>query len=179
MTIDRVGVGAGKKRWSDRPNVLRVFLGESEASSDRQVAVVEADIDDMTPVALAHAAERLRSSAAAIDVTVTPTQMKKGRAGFRLTVLCEPTAIDAVARTVLAETATLGLRFRSMGRVVLARRIDSVATRYGTLAVKVGVRPGGQETCEPEFEDVARAALEHGVSYATVRDAALAAWKPS
>ena len=178
MTIDRIGVGAGKKRWRDRPNVLRVFLGECDPDSDQQVAVIEAEIDDMTPVALAHAAERLRS-AGTIDVTVVPAQMKKGRTGFRLTVLCDPTAIDSVARTVLAETTTLGLRFRSMGRTVLARRIDHVSTPYGTIAVKVGIRPSGETTAEPEFEDVARAAVRHGISYSVVREAARLAWKPS
>ena len=92
-------------------------------------------------------------------------------------MLCAPAALDAVARSVLAETTSLGVRFRTMGRIVLARRIDHVTTSYGTIAVKVGTRPDGEATSEPEFEDVARAAVEHGVAYATVREAALAAWK--
>lgn len=176
MTIDHIGIGAGKKRWTDRPNVLRVLVGESETDTDREVAVIEADIDDMTPAALAHAADRLRASGA-IDVSVTPMQMKKGRAGFRLTVLCAPLEVDVLARALLSETSSLGLRFRTMGRAVLPRRIDHVSTPYGTIAVKVGVRPSGESTAEPEFEDVARAAISHDVSYASVRDAALAAWK--
>jgi len=175
MAITRVGIGAGKKRWTDRPNVLRVLLGESETDTDAQVAVIEADIDDMTPVALAHAADRLRARGA-VDVSVSPAQMKKNRAGFRLTVLCKPLEIDGVARAVLEETSSLGLRFRTMGRVVLSRRVDHVSTLYGTIAVKVGIRPSGEQTAEPEFEDVARAAISHGVSYLIVRDAALRAW---
>ncbi|HET9061979.1 MAG TPA: nickel pincer cofactor biosynthesis protein LarC [Candidatus Binatia bacterium] len=176
MTIDRVGMGAGKRRWTDRPNVLRVFVGEHEADTDEQIVVLEADIDDMTPAALAFAAERLRE-AGAIDVTLLPLQMKKGRPGFRVTVLSAVERIDALARTLLTETTSLGVRYRTMGRVVLPRRIESVTTEFGAIVVKIVVRPSGEETAEPEFEDVARAARARGVSYSTVRDAALAAWR--
>jgi hypothetical protein len=106
-----------------------------------------------------------------------PLQMKKGRSGFRLTVLCSPDVVDTIAGTMLAETSSLGVRFRTMGRLVLPRRIDPVATPYGAIAVKVGVRPSGEESAEPEFEDVARAAISHSLPYATVRDAALTAWR--
>jgi len=176
MTIERVGMGAGKRRWTDRPNVLRVFLGACDDDTDEQVVVLEADIDDMTPAALAFAAERLRE-AGAIDVTLLPLQMKKGRPGFRVTVLSAVVCVDALARTLLAQTSSIGVRYRTMGRMVLPRRIEPVTTEYGTIAVKIVVRPSGEETAEPEFEDVARAAMARGVSYATVRDAALAAWR--
>jgi uncharacterized protein (DUF111 family) len=176
MTIERVGMGAGKRRWTDRPNVLRVFIGECDADTDEQIVVIEADIDDMTPVALARAAERLRE-AGAIDVTLLPVQMKKGRLGFRVTVLAAIDRVDTLARAVLAETTSIGVRYRTMGRMVLPRRIEPVATEFGAIAVKIVVRPSGEETAEPEFEDVARAALARGVSYAAVRDAALAAWR--
>jgi len=175
MTIERIGMGAGKRRWTDRPNVLRVFLGECEDGTDQQVIVLECDIDDMTPAALAFAAERLRA-AGAIDVTLLPLQMKKGRTGFRVTVLSAVERIDDLARTLLAETTSIGVRYRAMGRWVLPRRIEPVATEFGTIAVKIVVRPSGEESAEPEFEDVARAALARGVSFATVRDAALAVW---
>jgi uncharacterized protein (TIGR00299 family) protein len=176
MTIERVGMGAGKRRWTDRPNVLRVFVGEHEADTDEQVVVLETDIDDMTPAALSFAADRLRK-AGAIDVTLLPLQMKKGRPGFRVTVLSAVERIDALARTLLTETTAIGVRYRTMGRVVLPRRIEPVTTEFGVIAVKIVVRPSGEESAEPEFEDVARAAIARGVSYATVRDAALAAWR--
>jgi len=176
MTIERIGMGAGKRRWTDRPNVLRVFLGECEDGTDEQVIVLECDIDDMTPAALAFAAERLRE-AGAIDVTLLPLQMKKGRPGFRVTVLSAVERIDELARALLAETTSIGVRYRAMGRWVLPRRIEPVTTEFGTIAVKIVVRPSGEESAEPEFEDVARVALARGISFATVRDAALAAWR--
>jgi len=176
MTIERIGMGAGKRRWTDRPNVLRVFLGECEDGTDEQVVVLECDIDDMTPAALAFAAERLRE-AGAIDVTLLPLQMKKSRPGFRVTVLSAVERIDELARALLAETTSIGVRYRAMGRWVLPRRIEPVTTEFGTIAVKIVVRPSGEESAEPEFEDVARVALARGISFATVRDAALAAWR--
>jgi hypothetical protein len=155
---------------------LRVFIGECDGDTDEQIVVIEADVDDMAPAALAFAAERLRQ-AGALDVTLLPVQMKKGRPGFRVTVLCAPGRIDVLAGTLLQETTSIGLRYRTMGRVVLPRRIEPVMTEFGTIAVKIVVRPSGDETAEPEFEDVARAALARGVSYATARDAALAAFR--
>lgn len=175
MTLVASGTGAGKKRWSDRPNVLRVFLGDAPGDSGRDVVVIETDIDDMTPAALAFAAARVRE-AGAIDVTVAPIQMKKGRSAFHVTALAGTDGFDAVARAVLEHTTSLGVRFRSVARYVLPRRIDLVATPYGTIAVKVALRPSGKETPEPEFEDVAAAALASGQPYADVRAAALAAW---
>jgi uncharacterized protein (TIGR00299 family) protein len=176
MTLVASGTGAGTKRWSDRPNVLRVFLGEASPDTDREIVVLETDLDDTTPAALGFAADRLRA-AGAIDVTVTPVDMKKGRSGFRLTVLTDPTNMEMFARIVLEETTSIGVRFRSMGRFVLPRRIELVTTTYGTMAVKVAVRPSGRETAEPEFDDVARAALASGDSFAAVRHATLAAWE--
>jgi uncharacterized protein (TIGR00299 family) protein len=175
MTIAASGSGAGKKRWSDRPNILRVFIGESSVDTDREVVVIETDIDDMAPTVLAFSAEKIRA-AGAIDVTISAVDMKKGRVGHRLTVLADPAHMESLARTILEETTSLGVRFRAMGRFVLPRRIEIVATPFGPVAVKVALRPSGRETAEPEFDDVARAALASGVPFATVREAALAAW---
>jgi uncharacterized protein (TIGR00299 family) protein len=177
MTLTASGTGAGKKRWSDRPNVLRVFLGETLGDSDCGVIAVEADIDDMTPSALAFSAERIRA-AGAIDVTLAPIQMKKGRSGFRLTALTDPERLDPVARAMLEHTTSLGVRFRSLARYVLPRRIEMVDTPpYGSIAVKVGLRPSGRVSAEPEFDEVAAAALAAGEPLAVVRAAVLAAWE--
>jgi len=172
----RIGCGAGTMRLDDRPNVLRVFIGECEGVDDEQVFVLEADIDDMTPEALAHVAERLRTDGAR-DVSVEPVHMKKGRLGMRLTVLCDLERLESLSARVLAESSSIGLRYRALGRAVLPRRIEVVETSYGTIALKVVGRPGGKETAEPEFEDVSRAARQHDVAFADVRRAALVSWE--
>ncbi len=175
FTLLGSGVGAGTRRLADRPNVLRVLIGDADEVCDEEIIVIEADIDDMTPEALAYAAERLRA-AGARDVTVAPLQMKKGRLGMRLTVLADLDGLEGLASCVLAETTTLGVRYRSMRRAVLPRRSEIVDTEFGPIAVKIAVKPDGSESPEPEFEDVARAASSHGRPFAEVRAAALAAF---
>jgi len=176
MHVETIGMGAGSRRLDDRPNLLRVLIGEADSDGDREVIVIETDIDDMTPAALAHAAESLRSDGAR-DVSISSTVMKKGRAGMRLTVLCDVERLDVLARRVLTETSAIGLRYRAMARLVLPRRIESVETQYGSIRLKIVARPDGRDSAEPEFEDVARAALAASVALVVVRDAALAAWQ--
>lgn len=176
MHVETIGMGAGSRRLDDRPNVLRVLIGDADSDGDREVIVIETDIDDMTPAALAFVAESLRNEGAR-DVSITPTVMKKGRAGMRLNVLCDVERLDSLALRVLTETSAIGLRYRSMARLVLPRRIEPVETEYGSIRLKIVARPDGGESAEPEFEDVARAALAAGVALPIVRDAALAAWR--
>ncbi len=173
FVLEQAGCGAGTRRLPDRPNVLRVFIGQADEVSDEEIVVLEADIDDMTAEALAHAAERVRG-AGARDVSLAPVQMKKGRLGSRLTVLSDLGRLEELATVILRETSTLGVRYRSVRRSVLPRRTELVTTEYGPIAIKVAVRPGGEETFEPEFDDVARAASEHDRPFAEVRAAALA-----
>jgi len=173
--LEASGAGAGTRRLRDRANVLRVLIGECDAHSDEQLALIEADIDDMTPAALAYVAERLRASGAR-DVTLAPLTMKKGRAASRLTVLCDLGDLQRLADCVLAESTTIGLRYRVCDRIVLPRAIEIVDTEVGPIAVKVVTRPGGEPTAEPELEDVARAAMSRRKPLAEVRAAALMAW---
>ncbi len=175
FTLESMGVGAGTMRLADRPNVLRIFLGEAEESSDENLVLLETDLDDMTPAALARACERLRESGAR-DVSVLPLQMKKNRLGMRLCVLADLGVVETLALAILLHTSSLGVRFRAVRRQVLPRRSEIVDTDYGAISIKVAVRPDGSETAEPEFEEVARAASASGRPLADVRAAALAAW---
>ena len=175
MTIEATGSGAGTRRLADRPNVLRVFLGTADDASDDNLVLLEADIDDMTPTALAAACERIRADGAR-DVSVLPLQMKKNRLGMRLSVLADPALLEKLSAAVLLHTTSIGVRYRSVQRSLLARRIEVVETASGAIRVKVVVRPDGSETAEPEFEDVARVAVAAGRPFADVRAEALAAF---
>ncbi len=176
FVCEAAGCGAGTRRLADRPNVLRVLLGTADATDEENVVLIEADVDDMSPAALAYLAERLRSIGTR-DVTIVPVQMKKGRLGTRLSVLCDLGRLEGVAGCVLAESSTIGLRYRAVRRMVLPRRSETVETTHGEITLKIVRRPDGTETAEPEFEDIAAIARQTGVPLAAVRDAALAAWR--
>jgi uncharacterized protein (TIGR00299 family) protein len=182
MTLTAVGNGAGARDYAERPNVVRAVLGRGTAEGNdgapaapaSSVIVIEFTVDDATPQHVAYAVERL-FAAGALDVFTTAVQMKKGRVGHHVTALVKGSAFDAVARIVLTETTTLGLRFRREGRVELARAVETVATPYGRIRIKTGLLDGDEIHAAPEFDDCAAAARKHGVSLLTVQRAALAA----
>ena len=83
MTAQAIGYGAGKKDFG-MPNVLRVLIGEQAVheanghSEHRSVQVIETNIDDISPQYYEVVMERL-FAAGALDVYMTPIQMKKSR----------------------------------------------------------------------------------------------------
>jgi uncharacterized protein (TIGR00299 family) protein len=170
----RVGYGAGTRRLADRPNVLRVILGEAGAAGagleTDTMAVISTNIDDMSPELYEHAAARLRA-AGAVDVTLVPAQMKKGRPGVVLEILAPPDRRDAIAGVLFAETTTIGARLHVVERVKRPRRVEEVATPYGPIAVKIA-EGGGPRTVAPEYESCRAAADRHGVALRVVYDAA-------
>ncbi|HJD22019.1 MAG TPA: nickel pincer cofactor biosynthesis protein LarC [Candidatus Gemmiger faecigallinarum] len=168
MMVEKVGVGIGTKRF-DQANCLRAFWGESADSANGEITELVANIDDMTPESLAFAASRLLE-AGALDVYTTPGTMKKGRPGHVLTVLCAPDRADALARAVLAQTTTNGLRVRRCGKYFLAPSIDTVQTEWGPVRVKRAEGFGVRHS-KPEYEDVARIARENGLPCADVLQA--------
>ncbi|MGD0015532.1 MAG: nickel pincer cofactor biosynthesis protein LarC, partial [Bryobacteraceae bacterium] len=159
MRISAVGYGAGGRDLPEQPNVLRVLIGEkSGASEATMVSVLEANIDDSSPEVLGFALERLLG-AGALDATLTPLIMKKGRPGVLLRVIARPEDQEALAQLVFAETSTLGLRVYPAERRVQARSIVEVSTPHGKVRVKVSA----DGRYAPEYEDCRRLALATGV----------------
>jgi len=176
MRVTSVGYGAGTM---DLPvsNMLRVVVGEQSATpigGDR-VAQIETNLDDLNPQFYEVVMERL-FAAGALDVFLTPIQMKKSRPGTLLTVLCPPEAVSAVSDILFAETSTLGLRVAEMSRLCLDRAWESVHTPYGDIRVKLGAAGGEVRTFAPEYEDCKAAAARHGIAVKQVHDAAIAAY---
>jgi uncharacterized protein (TIGR00299 family) protein len=175
MTLSGVGHGAGSREYPERPNVVRALLGVREASAGSpDVVVIEFSVDDATPQVLAHAVERL-FAAGALDVQSSAVHMKKGRVGQQITALMRPDRFDAVSRAALTETTTLGLRFRREARVELSRSIETVATPYGKIRIKIGTLGGEEVHATPEYDDCSAAAVKHRVALLTVQQAALGA----
>ena len=129
------------------------------------------NVDDMTPEALSFAASRLLE-AGALDVYTLPGTMKKGRPGHVLTVLCVPEQEGELARRILAETTTNGLRVRRCGKYFLTPGAGMVQTRWGPVKLKLA-RGYGITHVKPEFEDAAELAREHDVPYQAVLQEAL------
>ncbi len=174
--IEKVGYGAGTKEFSDRPNVLRVMIGqERQAFASDEMVEIAANIDDLNPQIYEHLAERL-FSAGARDVTITPTFMKKGRPGVTLALIAEAALRERLAGVLFAESSTIGIRFHPVARLKLNREIVKLATRWGEIRVKVSGPDGGTPvTLAPEYEDCRRAALAHRVPLRRVMEDALAA----
>ena len=175
--IAAVGTGAGGRELSEQPNVLRVFVGETAAGvlATGRVSVLETALDDDNPQHVAALLPRLLELGA-LDAMLAPVQMKKGRPGLWLVVIAPPERAEALARTVLAESSTLGVRVREERRYELPRRAEHVETAFGTIALKVASLPEGGERAMPEFESVRAAAERCGRPLREVAEAALAAW---
>jgi hypothetical protein len=185
-----VGYGAGERELADRPNLLRVVLGERATRAPLGVAaspaagliredmvVVEANLDDMNPELFEAAVESL-FAAGARDVTLAPVTMKKGRPGTLVQVIAEPASRERIATVLLRETTTIGVRTHAVERLVLPREQQTVATPFGAIRVKVVTLPDGSRRAAPEYEDCRRAAREHGIPLARVYAAAHAATPP-
>lgn len=165
MSIRSIGYGAGTRDGVTRPNLLRVFIGETTNSSPfdtDQIVVLETNLDDASPQAIAHCMDRLLD-AGALDVFTMPIVMKKSRPGTLLTVLCEPTRREEMEAIIFAETPTFGIRRREAARTILRRRFETVQTTLGPIRVKIGESNGGQLTASPEYEDCKTIAAKHNV----------------
>jgi pyridinium-3,5-bisthiocarboxylic acid mononucleotide nickel chelatase len=158
MKIRAIGYGAGDKDFPEHANVLRVLVGEATGAREATtVCVIEANIDDSTPQVLGFAMERLME-AGALDATLQPLAMKKGRPGSLLRVIATAELREALCAIVFAETSTLGVRIYEAERRVQARHWVDAETAHGTIRIKAG----SDGSYAPEYEDCRRIALATG-----------------
>ena len=158
MSLKSIGYGIGAR---DLPgNALAVWIGE-EVQSEIGVTLIETNLDDMAPNMLAALCEDLMA-AGALDVSVTPALMKKGRAGHLLTVMSAPDLVARLTDHLLRHSTTLGVRMTTVRRVLAQRRIVEVKTSLGTARVKVKELGGDPVDVSPEYEDCRRIARETG-----------------
>lgn len=167
MIIDRIGYGMGK-RETGRFNALRAVVGTlfGEDSLMEEIAVLEANIDDMSPELVGYTLESLLKSGA-LDVFCTPVYMKKNRPAVVLTVLTHKENEEALVDIMLRETSTLGVRRSIAQRYCMQREIVKVDTEYGEVRVKVASK-GEFKKLAPEYEDCRVVAMETGVPIARV-----------
>ena len=180
MIVDRVGYGAGDADF-DWPNVLRLWVGRRADGGDvpqraplGDHVVIETNIDDMNPQLLAPVGEALLAGGA-LDVTVTPIQMKKGRAGVQVSLVARMEDEGQLAQVLLAQTTTLGVRVHPVRRHEAGRSFVQVTPPYGPVVVKQKILGGRIVAAMPEFESVRALAAGTGVALARVHAAAAAA----
>jgi uncharacterized protein (TIGR00299 family) protein len=172
MRIRQTGYGAGAREL-DRPNVLRVLVGEgAEAERGEEALLLECNLDDMSPELMPDLIHGLLS-AGARDAWVTPIVMKKGRPGHTLSVLVPPEDAEEVSDVVFREATTLGLRRTRVAREVLERRWVEVQIEGHPMRVKLGLRRGEVVTVAPEHDDAVVVARATGLALKNVYTAAV------
>jgi hypothetical protein len=177
MSVERLGYGAGARDIPQLPNVLRLAVGsvdEKQGTESDCVWVLEANLDDMTGQEVGYCTGKLMA-AGALDVFVTPVQMKKDRPGVQITVLCEPHCLEAMEAVLWRHSSTLGVRRSLWQRSKLRREARRVSTPWGEVRLKVAYLGEEAVRWEPEYEDCKAIADASGVPLRQVRQAAIAA----
>lgn len=170
MRMERVGYGAGRMDLRV-PNVLRIFVGETlEEAKDvatEPIALLETNIDDMNPQLYDHVMEKLMQ-AGALDVFLTPVQMKKNRPGTMVSVVTRSGDVEKLLDIIFRESTTLGVRVSEMQRRSLVRSSQVIRTKFGRIRVKVAQRSKGVARMVPEYDDCSKAAKRHDVPISQV-----------
>ncbi|HYU63483.1 MAG TPA: nickel pincer cofactor biosynthesis protein LarC [Verrucomicrobiae bacterium] len=159
MSLRRVGYGIGAHPAPG--NALAVWIGD-EVAQETGVTLVETNLDDMAPNLIAALTEDLMA-AGALDVTVMPALMKKGRPGHVVTVMSPPELVAKLSDHLLRHSTTLGVRLAPLRRVIAGRRVVEVETRFGSSRVKVKELDGKPVDAAPEYEDCRRISRETGI----------------
>ncbi|GAB4534521.1 MAG: nickel pincer cofactor biosynthesis protein LarC [Pleurocapsa sp.] len=179
MKLTKMGLGAGSRDLSI-PNILRLWVGESSQNEiglkQETVTVLETQIDDLNPQAIAYTLEQLLA-AGALDAFTQPIGMKKSRSGILLTVICYPEQVITCKKIIFCETTTLGVRERIQQRSILNREIESVETLYGQVRLKIASweKNSSQEiiNVQPEYEDCALLARQHNIPWRKIHQVAI------
>jgi len=180
MSVTDIGYGAGTADLEGQPNVVRLMIGEAAGKSvagfDEEIAVIEANLDDMNPQIYGYFLERALA-ASALDVYTTPVQMKKNRPGTLLTVLCKPQDTNTLISLIFAETTTFGARTYRAQRRTLPREFLNVTTAFGDVRIKISRVNGRILHVAPEYDDCRKLAVEKNVPLQRVISEALRAYE--
>jgi uncharacterized protein (TIGR00299 family) protein len=160
MATAAVGYGAGTADTPERANIVQVVVGHTTATTGDDgtpVALLEANVDDVTGEVLAHTVSTLLA-AGAHDAWITPIVMKKGRPAHTVSVLCDPSAVESMRFVLLRETGTLGVRSSMLRRWPQRRTETTVDVDGHPIRVKLA-----EHRIKVEFDDAAAAADDLGM----------------
>jgi len=160
MAIEKVGYGVGSRKLPDRPNLLRILIGQEQGKAlEETVVILESNLDDANPEWLGFLMERL-FEAGALDVFFLPGYMKKNRPAVLVQVMGNPQQKDQLLDILFSESTTLGVRFQYTQRRILERSSSEMDSPWGRIRVKKVFRPDGSFQLMPEFEECRRIAKE-------------------
>ena len=162
MTIENIGIGFGSKEFKESPNFLRAIVGTPKKEYSENEVLIETNIDDMNPEFFPSVEKKLLKSGA-LDVFRTPIQMKKGRGGVKLSILCTSENIDIIANVLFRETTTIGVRIHPIERRKLNRMTKKIKTKYGEAEVKLAYLKDELVNISPEFDSCEKLAKKKGL----------------
>ncbi len=160
---ERVGYGFGTRDlpW---PNALRLWVGEATglpAGTDDEL-LLQTNLDDMNPQFVEPLIDAL-FAAGALDVYWTPIVMKRSRPAVEVSVICRAADRPRLERVLFEHSTTFGVRAIRLERTKLERRVVTMATRWGDIAVKVKLWGGRVVDAVPEYRDCLAAHQRTGV----------------
>ncbi len=177
MKIEQIGYGCGTREIDTQANLLRLIVGERAEVSPLETAwVLETNVDDVSGEVVGHTVQLLLEKGA-FDVYTTAVQMKKGRPGVQITVLCDPALIGRFEKILFRETGTLGVRRYPVSRRRLEREPHTVESALGPIQGKLATFEGGPPTFSPEFESCRQIAQQKDVPLHEVYRAAQQAFQ--
>ena len=163
MVVREIGYGVGSRDLSDRPNLLRIIIGEDQFEGESEtVIVLETNLDDISPEWSGYLMDRL-FDAGALDVVFIPVNMKKNRPGIQIQVIGRPDQRDVLTDILIMESATLGVRYRYCRRRVVQRSYEEVESPWGGIKVKQVFLKEDSPLFVPEYEACREIASKRGI----------------
>lgn len=170
MRLLATGYALENSESGDKGQGLTLLLGESTSVSESQtVEVIETNLDDWSPEGFPYLCEKLFATGA-LDVSLTPIHMKKGRAGFTLQVISSIEKAQELKKIIFTETTAIGVRFRQENRQTLIREMVEVSIKWGTIKAKKVYTPAGA-VIYPEYEQCRQIAKKHNIPLSRIYSA--------
>ena len=167
IAIEESAYGPGQKEFI-APNVLRLSIGTVSRQPDSLFSV-ETNLDDCPPESLGSQFQDRLKEAGAIDFTISPVTMKKGRPGFCLNALAPKAQLETVCDAILENTSAIGVRYFPVERKILERTEEYWTTPFGEFRIKTVTTPSGKSRSKIEADDLERASREHGIPVTELR----------
>jgi pyridinium-3,5-bisthiocarboxylic acid mononucleotide nickel chelatase len=163
VTATKVAYGPGQKDFIG-PNTVRLSLVSESSKPQKDLWVIDTNLDDCSPELLGDHFQEGLLAAGAVDFTISAVTMKKGRSGLKLSALASQSNREAVCDFILEHTTTIGVRYYEVERKELERKPVVLETPYGPIKAKLVTTSSGNIRVKAEYEDLKKTATENSIS---------------